>query len=305
MKNAILFYYGIDILKNKIKKINDDYYFTFQESNFLVSKYERKIEEAYELFELSEEMILNNIPLHKIIPTMEKNIVFTFENNNYILMIMPKLKNRNITYNDIIKFNYIPTSKKYKLLDKSDWNKNWSNKIDYIEYQFSQIEKKYCIIKESINFYIGIWENAVSYYNNNLVSEYEIKCVCHKRINTKMDILSFLNPLNLVIDYKERDVVEYIKSYIVNEKYTDINIYSLLKEVPKDRNSIIRFITRILFPSNYFDLYEEIILGIIDEEKISEIVENKKNYLSLLKIVLNYFENQNVPKIEWINQINN
>ena len=65
MKNELLFYYDIDISNDKINMIDNNYYFTFQNSNFIVSKYERSLEEAKELYNLSEEMISNNIPIYK------------------------------------------------------------------------------------------------------------------------------------------------------------------------------------------------------------------------------------------------
>lgn len=300
MNNALLFYYGIGVLNDNLNKINNNYYFTYQNSNFLVAEYERNLEEAIELYNLTEEMIFNNIPLYKIILTKDNNILFTYENINYLLMIMPKVKNRVITYRDVINFNYKPVRAKYEKLDKSSWTLFWANKIDYIEYQFSQIEKKYSIIKESINFYVGIWENAISYYNTNITTDNEKKCVCHKRLTTKTDLLWFLNPLNLIIDYKERDVSEYIKSFVLNERYTIENLSSFLKEIPIDRNVIIRFISRTLFPSDYFDLYEKNIYDKTDENEIIKVINNKKNYLILLKAVFKYFEKYNVPFIEWI-----
>ena len=199
----------------------------------------------------------------------------------------------------------MPVNKKYRIIDKSAWTTFWSKKIDYIEYQFFQIEKKYPIIKESINYYIGIWENAISYYNNNIILDNNFKCVCHKRLSSKTDLLSFLNPLNLVIDYKERDVSEYIKSFIFNEKYTEKNIETFLNKVPINRGNIIRLIARILFPSNYFDLYESIIYENVSEEKIKSLIDNKKNYLFLLKAVFNYFEKYDIPIIDWIMQEKN
>ena len=303
MKNALLFYYNIEISNNNLKRINDNYYFTYQSSNFIIEKYNRNAEDIIELYSLTEEMINNNIPLYRIIPTNNNNnILFLYEGNYYILMIMPNVLNRIITYNDVINFNYIPVNKKYRIIDKSAWTTFWSKKIDYIEYQFFQIEKKYPIIKESINYYIGIWENAISYYNNNIILDNNFKCVCHKRLSSKTDLLSFLNPLNLVIDYKERDVSEYIKSFVFNEKYTEKNIETFLNEVPINRGNIIRLIARILFPSNYFDLYESIIYENVSEEKIKSLIDNKKNYLFLLKAVFNYFEKYDIPIIDWIMQ---
>ena len=35
-----------------------------------------------------------------------------------------------------------------------------------------------------------------------------------------MDLLEFLNPLNFVIDYKERDIGEYLKSFVINNNYS-------------------------------------------------------------------------------------
>ncbi len=302
MKNALLFYYNIEISNNNLNKINENYYFSYQNSDFIVARYSRNIDDVNELYYLTEEMINNNIPLYKIITTKENNILFSYEGIYYILMIMPKIKNRLINYNDVINFNYIPTNnnKKYKAIDKSYWTTFWSNKIDYIEYQFFQLEKKYSIIKKSINFYIGIWENAISYYNNNVIYDNFSKCVCHKRLTSKTDLLSFLNPLNLVIDYKERDVAEYIKSFVYEEKFTEENIEYFLKAIPINENIIIRFISRVLFPSNYFDLYEEIIYENAPESKIEKIIENKKNYLFLMKLVFKYFETYNIPTIEWI-----
>lgn len=302
MKNALLFYYNIEISNNNLKKINDNYYFSYQSSNFIIEKYNRNAEDIIELYSLTEEMINNNIPLYRIIPTNNNNILFLYEGNYYILMIMPNVLNRIITYNDVINFNYMPVNKKYRIIDKSAWTTFWSKKIDYIEYQFFQIEKKYPIIKESINYYIGIWENAISYYNNNIILDNNFKCVCHKRLSSKTDLLSFLNPLNLVIDYKERDVSEYIKSFIFNEKYTEKNIKTFLNKVPINRGNIIRLIARILFPSNYFDLYESIIYENVSEEKIKSLIDNKKNYLFLLKAVFNYFEKYDIPIIDWIMQ---
>lgn len=302
MKNALLFYYNIEISNNNLKRINDNYYFAYQSRNFIIEKYNRNVEDIIELYNLTEEMINNNIPLYRIIPTNNNNILFLYEGNYYILMIMPNVLNRIITYNDVINFNYIPVNKKYRIIDKSAWTTFWSKKIDYIEYQFFQIEKKYPIIKESINYYIGIWENAISYYNNNIILDNKFKCVCHKRLSSKTDLLSFLNPLNLVIDYKERDVSEYIKSFVFNEKYTEKNIETFLNEVPINRENIIRLIARILFPSNYFDLYESIIYENVSEEKIKSLIDNKKNYLFLLKAVFNYFERYDIPIIDWVMQ---
>ena len=212
-------------------------------------------------------------------------------------MKFPNIKNRVITYEDVISF-YFPTPKnKFLNLDKSNWGYNWSGKIDFIEYQFSQVKNKFPILENSIDYFVGIWENAISYFNDN-VTFLEEKFVCHKRVDTKMDLLEFLNPLNFVIDYKERDKGEYLKSYVINNNYSSVQLKKLLQGSSK--NNIILLISRILFPSYYFDLYEDIVLKEKNEEEIVKMIEKRKNINNLLKYIFENFSNYNIPYIEWI-----
>ena len=139
MKNALLFFFNINISNDKISKIGDTYYFLYNNNNFIIERYTRNIEEINDIYLLSEKMINDGFPLFKIIPTNENKEIFSFENNYYILMIMPRIKNRIITYKDVINFNYTVENNQYKKIDKSYWEYYWSQKIDYIEYQFFKI----------------------------------------------------------------------------------------------------------------------------------------------------------------------
>ena len=87
-------------------------------------------------------MLQNNIITYEIILTKENNVLFYEETSYYLLMKLPNIKNRIITIDDVLSFNYV-SKNNYNLLDKSMWNVNWEKKIDYIEYQFSQMAKNY------------------------------------------------------------------------------------------------------------------------------------------------------------------
>lgn len=297
MEKALIYYFNIYI--EKINKINNNYYFRYNNDDYIISIYDRDIFEVQEIYNLNLEMINNNFPVFKIIPTKTNNIIFEYEKKLYILMVLPNIKNRIITIDDIIKFIYIPKNK-YKLLDKSNWNISWENKIDYIEKQFFQIENKHKIIKESINYFIGIWENGISYYNDNNTNDNGIKMICHKRITCNSDILSFFNPLNLVIDYKERNLADYLKSYIYEKKYSNDKIILLLKKIENNNVNIIRFISRSLFLNEYFDLYEEIVFFNKKEDLLLKVINSKENYELYLKMIFNYFSKYNTPYINWI-----
>lgn len=295
MNNAILFFYNINV--QEIKKINDNYYFTYLSNNYVIYSYKRDITEAESIYNLNLDMLSKGLIGYEIILTQNREILFIHGGTYYILMKFPNIKNRVITYEDVISF-YFPTPKnKFLNLDKSNWGYNWSGKIDFIEYQFSQVKNKFPILENSIDYFVGVWENAISYFNDN-VTFLEEKFVCHKRVDTKMDLLEFLNPLNFVIDYKERDKGEYLKSYVINNNYSSVQLKKLLQGSSK--NNIILLISRILFPSYYFDLYEDIVLKEKNEEEIIKMIEKRKNINNLLKYIFENFSNYNIPYIEWI-----
>ena len=294
MNNAILFFYNINI--SGIKKIKDNYYFNYLGDNYGIYQYNRDIEDSILIYNLNLELIGRGLNGYEIIKTNTQNILFLYENKYYILMKFPKINNRIININDILTFNYEIITNNYKKIDKSNWGILWSNKIDFIEYQFNQINNKYKIIDKSIDYFKGIWENAISYYNNNEIITN--KYVSHKRINIEMDLLEFLNPLEFIIDYKERDIGDYIKSYIMNKNFTLKTFDNYLNTINKDR--IILLISRLLFPTYYFDLYENIVIGQEKEEKLIEIIKKRNNILKYIKYLFDKYENFNIPYINWI-----
>ena len=298
MKNTISFHYNIYI--DSLEKINDTYYFKKQNHNFIITKYIRSLDEAESLYMLNREMLMFGIKMHEIILTKDNSVVFYFEENYYVLMRLPNINNRAITYDDIINFNYVPSGDYFNKLDKSAWPFYWENKIDYIEYQFSSIQNKYPIINNSINYYIGIWENAISYYNDNVFNIRNMKTVCHKRVYYDMDILEYLNPLNLVIDYKERDISEYLKSFVVSENFTVIKLNKMLDQINMNRENAILLISRTLFPSPYFDLYERVVIDNVEEERIKEIIKKHEFNRILLKVMFKKYSTYNIPSISWI-----
>ena len=298
MNNALIFYYNIYV--DSINKINENYYFLYQSNNYIITPYNRDINEVSFIYSLNLEMIEKSVCSYRIIPTKDGRIIFIDNNIYYILMMLPNINNRTITYEDILKFKYIPIDNKIiTALDKSNWPLYWEKKIDYFEYQFLQLENKYPIIKESINYYIGMWENAISYYNDNVVFD-GVKEVCHKRVGVDTDILEFYNPLNLIIDYKERDISEYLKSFVLNENFTIIKLNEMLNKLNLDRNRIVLLISRTLFPSYYFDMYEEIVIDQKEESKLYKTIDKRTNQKTLLKVMFDMYKDYNIPFISWI-----
>ena len=294
MNNAILFFYNIHV--SNINKINDNYYFKYLNENYGIYLFNRDINDAISIYNLNLELLQKGLIGYEIVLNKNKEVLFEYDNKLYILMKIPNIKNRIITFNDVLNFNYVVDSK-YQKLDKSNWANIWSNKIDFIDNQFRQLENKYSIISDSIDYFTGIWENAITYFNENTNIK-NIKVVSHKRVYTDMDLYSFLNPLNFVIDYKERDTGEYIKSYATNKNFSLNTFDNYIDKL--DQNSLILLISRLLFPSYYFDIYEDIIIGTKKEKELNLILSKKDNVLKLLKYIFNKYEGYNIPYINWI-----
>ena len=72
--------------------------------------------------------------------------------------------------------------------------------------------KKYPLIVDSFNYFVGFAENAISYYNNiDNLSNYRYY-ISHKVIRFDDTIQVIYNPLNIIFDYKVRDIAEYVKN---------------------------------------------------------------------------------------------
>ncbi len=295
MNNAILFFYGINV--SNVKKINSNYYFNYLNSNYGVYSYNRDLTDSIFLYNLNLELLNRGVFGYEIVLTNNNSVLFSLEDKWYILMKFPSINNRFVTFEDIINFNYEVDSSKYKKLDKSNWGVLWSNKIDFIEYQFFNMKEKYPLISDNIDYYIGLWENAISYYNDN-VFDNKKRFICHKRVSVNMDLYEFLNPLNFIVDYKERDISSYIKSYVINKNFSYSFIDKFLSNI--NREGLILIISRILFPSYFFDIYEKIIVDKYDEKELLNVIDRDKNITGLIKYIFNRYSYFNIPYINWI-----
>ena len=91
------------------------------------------------------------------------------------------------------------------------------------------------------------------------------------------------------------------RSLFFNGKLGIEDIYKYLVSSNLTAEEVFLFYVRMLFPSFYFDLYEGIIGGVIEEKELLKITSRIEDYQVLLKdlywIVRNYAK---LPDIEWI-----
>ena len=299
MKDLLNYYYFL--LPNKIYMINNNYFFSYNNYFFGLYLYKNNIDDINNIFNLNNYMLLNNFKINKIILNKDSKIL-TIRNNKYYCLVQLFFNNKNIiNLKNIIEFNkqrlYI------NILNRSNWYYLWINKIDNIEYILNHLKNKYKILYNSSFYYIGLTENAISYLNyykdqnNNLG-------ICHKRINSNLEN-DFYNPLNLIIDYKVRDIAEYYKYMFFYKKVGVNDILLSLKKIKMSGIDYIYFYIRMLYPSYFFDILDNILNEKVNENDIFKITNMQDDYEYLLYLIYNYLKNKiNLLEIKWLNNKN-
>lgn len=273
---------------NEIK--NDYYEFFYNDSMYLFIP---QIRTDIELNEINS--IINNN--EKIVRNIYNQLSTIINNKKYVLIrkmesnVIEVIKNaKYITLNCIFSIN------------RTNWVELWSKKIDYIEYQLVHVSNKYRLITNSIWYYIGMTETAISYINNtfneNPHSVNKYITISHERIIKD----SFNNPQNIIIDYKSRDISEYLKYIFINDCYDYNEIKLFLKDLKLNKFLYQLIYGRMFFPTFYFDVYDKIIDNSISEYKIKKIIVRSNDYEKYLKNIYNIINSfVNIKEIDWIN----
>ena len=303
MKNIIEFFYNIRIqeLHNK----NDYYFFSINNKEFIFKPYYKDETIADSAYRLSS-MLSEKINVDNIIPNKYSSPITRIENTPYILILN---KNQNIislsTISNISNIKIINTDY-IKDLERNNWEILWGNKIDYYEMQVNENYKKYPLIRESFDYFVGMGENAIAYLVNTKLEVkptiHDIKVPSHNNLHS-----SLYDPSNMILDHKARDLAEYIKYSFWNN---NINIFKELNEYFKYNFFSIYGIrvlfSRILYPSFYFDIYDQIISEKKEEKELNTIISKINDYEYYLYNIYLYLKKfYDIPEINWLKKTRN
>lgn len=284
MRNTIRFYYNFNNVY--VSKINGINYVKYQNRIYTFNEIvnEESVIEAYNITK-------NYSEYEKIILNKDGTIFTPYAGGIYVL-IEKKASSKTLPTTRILSnnMNY--------LLDRTAWGTLWEKKVDYFEYQAKHIKGLYKSIDESIDYFIGMTESAISYVNYNIKNTTQPKTICRRRI----DNYDYYNPLNIVVDSRMRDIGEYLKMLFWTNSYDNEKIALLLKGIEPTINNYSLLYARLLYPSYYFDAYERIVNNKEDEEImnriISRMVEYEKYIANIYKILKN--NNQALIKVDWL-----
>lgn len=297
MKNVLSYYYNLHL--SDIHQIEGIYRFNLNGIEYAFTQYKRNLNEIRELYELSLLLFQNGIMVHQFVLNKENQLITYVNQKPYILLQIYNNSKQNITINDINNFSF--SSSILKLPEKQvNWANLWSDKIDYFEYQVNQFGKKNPLIRESFSYFSGLVENGISLFNI-LELDYNNYSVSHQRLSSKDTMFEFLNPMNLIIDYKVRDACEFYKEKFLNKQSISNEIKEYLSNKNLNVYEILLFFIRMFYPSFYFDKYEYIINNEEDDYQLKNIIELSDKYEKLLKEIYFYLSKYiNMPDIEWI-----
>lgn len=293
--NILLYNYNIEI-ENIIEVNNEISYFYMDYVKYYILKSKRA---GKDLKIISE--YLNNFinDYHTIIKNRFGEIITEDNKSSYVLIRIKEPENNEIELSDIINKQIIYTGNEL-VLDRSNWEMLWSEKVDYLEYQVSEMGKNHPTVIKSFSYYVGLAENAIEYFttikNKNIP-----KALCQKRIQYPNLAKNYYNPLNLVIDYRVRDIAEYLKAkffegmeiiddieLITNKNYFNETEYNLLY-------------SRLLYPSYYFDALTLVIEKNENDDLLLKYITESTRYEKTLNQIYNILSKKcNLIKISWL-----
>lgn len=304
MENMIRFHYNLEC--QNFSKKQDTYHFSVDQQNFLLCPFQRSSDELEDIYQICEELKRMGYPVHTFILNRENKLISSINNNNYILLKLEEDKQKEYNILDMISFhNHLHLSTVKSKLYRNLWGELWSKKIDYFEYQVHELGKEKKIILNSFTYYVGLAENAISYVNNTLNKYASMTpkiTLSHKRIHFPNLSIDYFNPLTFVFDLNVRDIAEYIKScFFVSESDAWIELKAFLSLKNYTPFDYEMFYARLLYPSYYFDIYEQVMDKEEEEEKLLPFIKKASKYEEFLnKVYYEIIKIAPIEKIEWI-----
>ena len=123
-------------------------------------------------------------------------------------------------------------------------------------------------------------------------------CLVHNRITN--ELFDFKNPLNIIIDYRIRDIAEYIK---YNFFYNNLEVFDqIINKFNLNKEEYKLLFARLLLITQYYDIYEKIIDEKKEEKEIEFIILKLNNYEKYLKKIYLYLKRYiDIDNIELFN----
>ena len=262
IKNILLYFYNFISPKNIIF---DEYnkYFKYNSSYYILKKVN-----SFDINFIN--YIERNNLFSVIIKNKFNNIISNYNNINYALIkIRVKEDNRDITFNDLV---YISNIYINIPIIKINYYVLWIKKIDFIE----KYAKDCNMLDYDINYYLGLSTIATNMIENVDFNNITYKFSFNRFYNINC-LYDLLDPFNIKYGPCVNSLSEYIKySYFYKHKKVD---YNLLFNLNLNIDDYYLFISRLIFPTYFFDLLNQNDIS----SKYLNIINNIDGYILYIK----------------------
>lgn len=298
MEEIVKNYYNLEGI---FTKISEDLYLIYSnDTYYYFMKCLRNEEELNDIGKICLELKNIGVRLDEIILNGEKRVV----TNNFVLVKINFFLDSDTSLKEMLRYNEKLVVSKGVV---NNWASLWEQKIDYLEYQIGELGQDKVELITSFSYYIGLAECALLVLKN-VERKYnkDTKLVLSRiRINYPNYDKDYFNPLNFIIDNRMRDIAEYIKSMFFQKEDVWTSIYEIFKK-PYTVYEYNIFYARMLFPTYYFDLFEDIILDNRDGKEIfmvTNLLDEYQDFLSDLYFYLSKFAP--LERVSWITKKSN
>ena len=292
MKNYIYLNYGIKIDKIFVK--GKEKYFFYNNTKYYIVENIKDINFVDNLFNLTNRLYYNNLTINTFILNNENKYLTNKDGNNICILKVNNIES-NYTLDYINKFENFNCN-----LDDYDIVNEWKKTVDNLEKEMIEYNKEFPIIQNSINYFIGMAENAISLLNNykkEIINNNNSIGHKIKLTNTNLD-----NPFNFIKTNRMYDLSNYIQYKFYTNKNDYDEIEKMIKSIRNEYEAIFLF-SNLLFPKFYFDMVVDILNNIVNEEKLNVFINNIKNYKELLIYIQNRLKNvKEIQLISWISE---
>lgn len=291
MKNFILLNYNIKI-DNIYYKNNEKYFFINEDKIYIM---ECKDDNSYleKIFRITNDLYYQGIKVNTFIVN-NKNKFFTNKDDKKIILIKDNSMSE-ISLNYIKKFqNKNISLEDYDVLDE------WIKEVDMLEKEITEYNKEYPLIKDYLDFFIGLAENAIELLTNykNIIK------LNNNSIGHIINYKYFLNlndPFSFIKTNEMYDVSNYIKYMIITNRVD----YNIIDNVIKNNNEYQNafLFSCLLYPTIFFEYIKNILLNNLKEDSLNIVINRINRYLNILSYCQNNIKNvKDIEIINWFNK---
>jgi len=301
MKETIKYFYNI--YPDKLYEINNGVFFYYNDFKYYFIKVERDIRDIDFLVKISNDLYKQNILVDTFVKSKDNLFYVKNLEDIYVMLRVNSPEDEIMTVNEVIHFNNSLISNNVRNLS-SDWASLWERKVDLIEKQVGEFNTDYPLLQSSIDYFVGLTENAISYFRDT-INEEDVNTskinINHNRINSIIYSGFVNNPLTFTFDYETRDLSEYLKSCFLDKTVDYEEIEKIINKSNFSKCSLRLLYSRLLYPSYYFDLLEKIMLFDYDENILLEVINRTNDYEYFLREMYDIINSKvNIPPVLWL-----